>query len=61
MILEQEIEKIRAVRHKISADCGHDLKRLFQHYQQLEKELRASGQVRFADPAKSASITKPAA
>ena len=61
MILEQEIEKIRAVRHKISAGCGHDLKRLFDHYKELEQQLRASGQVRFAEEPKPASTTKPAA
>ena len=51
MILEQEIEKIRAVRHRISAGCGHDPKRLLEHYQQVSKEMRASGQFRFAEAA----------
>jgi len=51
MILEQEIEKIRAVRHRISAGCGHDPKRLLEHYQQVSREMRASGQFRFAETA----------
>ena len=50
MILEEEIEKIRAVRHRISAECGHDPKRLLDYYRRISQELRASGQFRFAEP-----------
>ena len=32
------IEEIRAVRHKISAEHGHDTHRLIQHYKELEKK-----------------------
>ena len=31
------IEEIRAVRHKISAEHGHDTRRLVKHYQEMEK------------------------
>ena len=31
------IDDIRAVRHAISADHGHDTKRLVQHYREMEK------------------------
>ena len=51
MILEQEVEKIREVRHRISARCGHDSKRLLEYYQRVSNELRNSGQFRFAEPA----------
>jgi hypothetical protein len=51
MILEEEVEKIRAVRHRISEDCGHDPKRLLEYYRRVSQELRASGQFRFAETA----------
>jgi len=50
MILEEEIEKIRAVRHRISAECGHDTKRLLEYYRRVSQELRASRRFRFAEP-----------
>ncbi len=51
MILEQEVEKLRAVRHRISEACGHAPKRLLEHYQHVTQALRESGQFRFAEPA----------
>lgn len=41
------IDEIRRVRHQISAECGHDSKRLVQHYMELDKKLRKSGKYRF--------------
>ena len=32
------IEEIREVRHRISAEFGHDTKRLIDHYRELEKK-----------------------
>jgi hypothetical protein len=32
------IEEIRAVRHQISAEFGHDTKRLLDHYRSLEEQ-----------------------
>lgn len=32
------IEWIRKVRHKISAEFGHDAKKLVEHYRELEKK-----------------------
>ncbi|MFW6162770.1 MAG: hypothetical protein ACODAJ_08350 [Planctomycetota bacterium] len=32
------IEEIRAVRHRISAEHGHDTRRLVKHYQEMEKQ-----------------------
>lgn len=32
------IDEIRKVRQKISAEFGHDVKRIVEHYQELEKE-----------------------
>ena len=47
---DEAIEEIRRARHKISEECGHDVGRVLGHYQAVEKELRASGKYRFADP-----------
>ncbi len=32
------IDEIRAVRHEISAEHGHDTRRLIRHYKELEKK-----------------------
>jgi hypothetical protein len=48
------ISEIRRVRHQISARVGHDVRRLGEHYMELERKARASGQYRFAEtPGKS--------
>lgn len=41
------IDEIRRVRHQISAECGHDSKRLVEHYMELDKKLSKSGKYRF--------------
>ena len=46
---DYEIDEIRRIRHEISAEHGHDLQKLAEHYRNLEKELRESGRFRFAD------------
>lgn len=38
---DPEIDEIRATRRRISERHGHDLRRLFQHYQELERQLPA--------------------
>ena len=48
------ISEIRRVRHQISARVGHDVRRLGEHYMELERKARASGQYRFSEtPGKS--------
>jgi hypothetical protein len=37
---DPEIEEIRAARRRISERCGHDLRRLFQRYQEMERKER---------------------
>lgn len=32
------IERVREVRHQISAEFGHDTKRMIEHYRELEKK-----------------------
>jgi hypothetical protein len=43
------ISQIRRVRRQISATVGHDVRRLGEHYMELERKARASGQYRFAE------------
>ena len=42
------IDEIREVRRKISAEFGHDPRRLMAHYAEYEKQLEREGW-RFAD------------
>ncbi|MBM3883768.1 MAG: hypothetical protein FJ387_29365 [Verrucomicrobia bacterium] len=56
MILEEEVEKIRAVRQRIWARWAHDPKRLLEHYRQVSEQLRASGRVRFAETERNESV-----
>ena len=37
------IAEVRAARHEISAECDHDLWKLYERYQALQQRLRASG------------------
>ena len=41
MKIDPEIERIRAVRHRISEECGHDPKRLVAYYREVSRQLRA--------------------
>ena len=43
------ISEIRRVRREISARFDHDVHRLGEHYMELEKKARASGEYRFAE------------
>ena len=44
------MEEVREMRRKISAEFGHDLNQLAAYYQELENEMRKSGEYNFADP-----------
>ena len=46
---DYEIDQVRHIRRQISAEHGHDLTKIAEHYRRLEEELRASGRFRFAD------------
>jgi len=46
---DYEIDQIRRIRHQISADHDHDLRKIAEHYRKLEKDLRESGRFKFAD------------
>lgn len=32
------IDRIRQIRHQVSAKCGHDAKKLIAHYKELQKQ-----------------------
>jgi len=49
MMSDYEIDEVRRIRHEISAEHGHDLRKLAEHYHILENELRECGQFKFAD------------
>ena len=38
MKLDPVVERVRAARHRISAEHGHDTRRLIRHYKELEKK-----------------------
>jgi len=42
-----EIAEIRAIRHQISQECGHDIHKVAAYYRQVEEELKKSGRFRF--------------
>ena len=41
------IDEIHEVRRKISAEFGHDPKRLVAHYIEMGRQLKAEGKYRF--------------
>jgi hypothetical protein len=43
------IAEVRSARHRISAQFGHDVRRLCEHYMELEKQNRASGKHRYVE------------
>ena len=52
---DHEINEVRRIRHAISERHGHDVQKLVSHYQQLEKQLRASGKFEFVDTGQPAA------
>jgi hypothetical protein len=46
-IIDTAIAEVRKARHKISAEHGHDSKRLLDHYIQMQEEMKKSGKYRF--------------
>ncbi len=46
---DEGIKEVRQVRHEISEECSHDVDRLVSFYQKMEKDLRESGEFKFAD------------
>ncbi|MXY29578.1 hypothetical protein F4Y59_15625 [Candidatus Poribacteria bacterium] len=47
--MSEVVKEVREIRHKISAECGHDLERLIAYHREIEKELRKSGKYKFVE------------
>lgn len=47
-MVDKEIQEVRSIRHAISQECGHDLRKLVAYLQTVETELRQSGEFKFA-------------
>jgi hypothetical protein len=45
------IDEVRAVRRQISAEFGHDPRRVMAHYVEYEKQLEREGKSFFVDTA----------
>ncbi len=43
------IDEIHEIRRQISAEFGHDPRRLVAHYMEREREMRRSGKYKFRD------------
>jgi predicted SprT family Zn-dependent metalloprotease len=49
MQLDPAIDEVREIRRKISAEFGHDPRRLMAHYVEYEQQLRRAGKYHFAE------------
>lgn len=45
---DEEIQEVRAIRHAISEECNHDVRKLAAYLRKVEAEMRASGEFQFA-------------
>jgi len=57
---DYEIDQIRRVRHEVSAENGHDLRRVAEYYLRVENELRQSRRFKFADERQHVALSRPA-
>ena len=46
---EDEVTAVRRVRHEISEQCGHDVRKVAAYYRTIEIELKQSGDFRFEE------------
>ncbi len=53
---DYEIDQIRRIRHQISAENGHNLRKVAEYYRAVENELRATRRFKFADERKTKPI-----
>ena len=48
-MVDKEIEEIRRIRHQISEECGHNVRKVADYYRKVERELKESGEFRFEE------------
>ena len=41
------VEEVRQARHRISQECGHDIWKLYAHYEATQRTMRSSGTAHF--------------
>jgi hypothetical protein len=44
---KDEISEIRRIRHEISEECDHDIRKVAAYYREVGEELKKSGQFHF--------------
>ena len=44
---DEEIQEVRAIRHAISQECDHDVRKLAAYLYKVEAEMRKSGDFQF--------------
>lgn len=51
---DDEVTRIRQIRHEISEECGHNVHKVAAYYRTVEKELKQSCDFPFEDSSFSA-------
>ena len=46
---DNEITDVRQVRHAISAEFGHDVRRVIAYYRSIQEELKRTGEFQFEE------------
>lgn len=44
---DEEIQEVRAIRHAISQECDHDVRKLAAYLRKVEAEMRKTGEFKF--------------
>lgn len=47
---DEEIQEVRAIRHAISQECDHDVRKLAAYLRKVEAEMRKTGEFKFPIP-----------
>lgn len=44
---DEEIQEVRAIRHAISKECDHDVRKMAAYLWEVETEMRKTGEFKF--------------
>jgi len=44
-----DVTDVRRIRHEISEECGHDIRKVVAYYRGVQNELKRSGEFRFEE------------
>ena len=44
-----EVTEVRRIRHEISEECDHDIRKVVAYYREIQNELKVSGEFRFEE------------